>query len=461
MSRIYWSDDELLPLEAFQPRAGGGMRLYKKGGSAPNPNPGLIKQAESAERVGMRSLDLQEDYMNWSKGFYDDLRPYMEKLAQQQYDISESNRMRADEYADYERNTFRPLEQDLVRQAAEFNTDAKREELARTASADVSQAFGVARQQNDRDLMARGLSPDSGRFAALNTQLNLQEALARAGAQNNARTQAEGLGFARQMDAAALGRNLAPNASTAYGVSLQASNQAGNSYQQPGSYMSGAYGQGSNMLGQATNAYGTAGNIYGQEFNARMQGYNAQQQAEGAFWGGLGSAAGMIGSKLIPSSEEYKKDKKSIGKGKALEGINNLDVERWRYKTGFQDDREHIGPYAEDFKREFGVGSGKEIDLRDALGVTMKAVQDLTQEVRGLRKANGGSIHKGKGPVSGPGGPVDDKIPAMLSDGEYVLPADTTRKLGVKNLNRLVDETHTPAAIQRARRKRGLKGKKK
>ena len=55
--------------------------------------------------------------------------------------------------------------------------------------------------------------------------------------------------------------------------------------------------------------------------------------------------------------------------------------------------------------------------------------------------------------MEGPGGPVDDKVPAMLSRGEYVLPADTAKKIGKANLDRIVAQTHTPAEVQR----RGLK----
>jgi hypothetical protein len=64
----------------------------------------------------------------------------------------------------------------------------------------------------------------------------------------------------------------------------------------------------------------------------------------------------------------------------------------------------------------------------------------------------------GAGGVRGPGGPVDDKIPAMLSDGEYVLPADTVKAIGKKNIDKVVDKTHTPASVQRKRK--ALKGKK-
>lgn len=383
MSRWHKSEWDLLPERAFQPKFGTGPFSYGmtleggKGGKAPDPNPGMIASAQASERVGNRALDLQEDYMNWSKSFYDELKPTITKLAEQEYEISAANKARADEYAEYERNTFRPMEQKLIQQANEFDTEAKREELARKGAADVSQGFGVARDQLNRQLASQGMRPSAQKFAALNAKMNNQEALARAGVQTQARTDAENLAFARNMDVVGLGKGLATNASTAYGVSLNASNQSGNTGMSGGNFMSQAYGQGSNMLGQASSAYGTAGNIYGQEFNARMQGYNAKQQAQGAFWGGIGQAAGRIGA--------------------AYMGMPMADGGR----------------------------------------------------VRGLA---------GGGRVRGPGGPVDDEIPAMLSDGEYVLPADTVEKIGVKKLDKIVKKTHTPAHVQR--KKRGLKGRR-
>lgn len=41
------------------------------------------------------------------------------------------------------------------------------------------------------------------------------------------------------------------------------------------------------------------------------------------------------------------------------------------------------------------------------------------------------------GLVSGPGGPTDDKVPALLSDGEYVVNAAAVNRIGVRNLNAL------------------------
>ena len=48
------------------------------------------------------------------------------------------------------------------------------------------------------------------------------------------------------------------------------------------------------------------------------------------------------------------------------------------------------------------------------------------------------------GPVSGPGGPTDDKVDIKASHGEYVLPADTVAAVGVPALDGLRDATHVP-----------------
>ncbi len=48
------------------------------------------------------------------------------------------------------------------------------------------------------------------------------------------------------------------------------------------------------------------------------------------------------------------------------------------------------------------------------------------------------------GHVRGPGTSTSDSIPAKLSDGEFVLPTDTVRKVGVRRLQDLVHDTHTP-----------------
>lgn len=77
-----------------------------------------------------------------------------------------------------------------------------------------------------------------------------------------------------------------------------------------------------------------------------------------------------------------------------------------------------------------------------AAGMMYKRADGGYIDSKGLRMANGGPVH-------GPGGPVDDKVPAMLSHGEYVIPADVVQAKGVEFFDKLKEKYHTPAAMQR------------
>ena len=48
----------------------------------------------------------------------------------------------------------------------------------------------------------------------------------------------------------------------------------------------------------------------------------------------------------------------------------------------------------------------------------------------------------------GDGSGIDDTVPAMVSEGEYVIPADVVRRKGEEFFDKLVEKYHTPAAQQ-------------
>lgn len=375
-----------------------------KGGDAPDPNPGMLASADAAREIAAVQKQTADEMLAFYKTQYAEMKPILKEVTDTDMAIQKANAARADEYAAYERETFRPLEKQIVKDAEEYATESKREALATQAAADVNTAFTGARAQEGRALSRMGVNPNSSRFAALNNQLTFGQAATAAGAMNKTRTDAEQLGFARRMDAASLGRGLAGNASTAYGVSLNAGEGVRTNAMAGGSFMGSGYGAAQQGYSSAANSYGTAGNIYGQEFQGRMQGYQAQQQAAAGMMSGIGSAIGT-------------------GVGAYMSG--GLSV----------------------------IGAAKK--SADG-GIIRKANGGVIKRRGALMLADG--AHVGAGPVSGPGGPIDDKVPALLSDGEYVLPADTTAKIGKENLDKLVKETHTPAAVQRKRK--ALKGKK-
>ena len=82
------------------------------------------------------------------------------------------------------------------------------------------------------------------------------------------------------------------------------------------------------------------------------------------------------------------------------------------------------------------VFSGSIFDRRKALE---------EQERKASSYADGGRVRP-RGFVAGPGTGTSDSIKARLSDGEYVLPADTVAAVGVPALDALKDATHTPVA---------------
>lgn len=66
------------------------------------------------------------------------------------------------------------------------------------------------------------------------------------------------------------------------------------------------------------------------------------------------------------------------------------------------------------------------------------------------REAAAGMKHGG--PVKGKGTATSDSVPAMLSKGEYVMPADSVKHFGVKTLDAMRKATHTPIAKLGAKR---------
>jgi hypothetical protein len=73
----------------------------------------------------------------------------------------------------------------------------------------------------------------------------------------------------------------------------------------------------------------------------------------------------------------------------------------------------------------------------------------------GLSMADGGDVDDGRnsdGFVNtgmGDGSGIDDTVPIMASDGEYVIPADVVRIKGQEFFDRLVAKYHVPAEEQR------------
>ena len=211
---------------------------------------------------------------------YEEMRPLLQGIATTQQDAQRQQMQQAQDYYNYQQETFRPVERGLVAEAERFNTDAYREQQAREAAASAGRAFETTQAASQRAMAARGVNPNSGAGMALATQGNLGLAAARAGAMTGARQQAEQIGYARRMDAAGLGRNLAGASIAAYQGANQSGTSAGGMYQSAG-----------NQLQQGLS---NAGSTYGNMANIQSGVYNNAQNSQNEFLGTLiGAGATM------------------------------------------------------------------------------------------------------------------------------------------------------------------------
>ena len=59
--------------------------------------------------------------------------------------------------------------------------------------------------------------------------------------------------------------------------------------------------------------------------------------------------------------------------------VDRLDIGKWRYRPEMGlGDENHLGPYAEQFREVFGIGDGVTINAVDAIGICLKAIQELS-----------------------------------------------------------------------------------
>lgn len=333
-------------------------------GDAPEPDP-LIGQAAKA------NAETAKEALAWYKDLYtNELLPMQKEqqalaknLVDRYLGSMEKQQQFAEKQNAYYESTFKPVEQQMVRDAMNYDSAENISRRQGIAAANVQQQFSNAQQENARNLSRYGLNPNSGAFAATNERLMREAALQKAGASTGAAFDTMDRGIALRAGAANFGRNMPNTAATYYGNANNAGGMAMNTSTQQNQTAvnnAGVMGQGYNQFTQGMNS---AGNLMLGDFQGRMQGYQAQQQALGGLGQGLGMAFGMT--------------------------------------------------------KGFGMF------------------------------ADGGGVHEGAGHVRGPGGPVDDKVPAMLSAGEYVIPADVVKAKGLEFFEKLKQKYHTPAAIQR------------
>lgn len=342
------------------------------------------------------NADIAQQALDWYKKSYADQAPLREQAAAKANEVSDAqlasmrqNDAISKDYWNYQQSTFRPMERAIVDAAQNYDTEARSEQKAGQAMADVEQQLAAAQGQQTRQLTRMGVNPNGGKFAAMSNQMTMAGALGKASAATKAREGVELQGYARKMDAANLGRNLASNQATSAGVALNAGNSAANTGGMALSQAQNATNQAAQGFNTAIQGNNSAGNIYGQV--AQMQ------SKDSGIMGALGTVAGgFLGgngfAKMIDSDMNVKKGIKPVSDEQALAAVEKTPVSKWTYKEGEGDGGTHVGPMAQHVNATMGeqaAPGGKQIDLITMNGVSMAAIAALSRKVDKLAKAKG------------------------------------------------------------------------
>lgn len=270
----------------------GTLAGYASSKSATDAAKGATAAAQSSADA---ATQLGRDQLAFSMRQYDEAAPYREAAAKTAQQVSEAQLAQmkqqeelAREYAEYNRTTFRPLEQSIVADAQNYDTPAKREAAATSAIADVNKRFASVNDATARRLAASGIDPGSTRAMSVMDGQAIEQAKAGAGAAYTARKGVETTGFARKMDAASLGRNLPSSQATSAQIALTSGNNAtGNAGAALAANNSGVP-QVQNAYNSAVQSNVAAGGLYSSAAQlAQRAGVISDAQ-----WGALGDSMG-------------------------------------------------------------------------------------------------------------------------------------------------------------------------
>ena len=263
--------------------------MSKKDVDAPDYTPLTDAGNKASDKMGT----IGQGVIDFAQKEYDKNAPRLDEIGDAQKGLMAEQGAQGKDYFDYYKSTFRPLEQSIVDDANNFNTEAYRNQLATQAAADSGLAFNRTTKANERAMVSMGVNPNSGRFQGIGAQNALMQSTNRAAAMTSTRERAADAGFNRKVQAAGLGNYLSGASTAAYNNSVNAGSNAANSYQAAGkNYMQGATIGGS-LVGQGLNMnLDVLGSIMNNKTKIAMQESENRGSLMGDIGGALGGAAG-------------------------------------------------------------------------------------------------------------------------------------------------------------------------
>lgn len=373
------------------------------------------------------------------------------RLMEQAYDYSLEDRERY-------RDVAIPFQDKILAEAQGWDSPERQAQMAAEAQADVQRQADAQRRNVDAQLSGMGIDPSQMRAGAIANTLGLQTAAMGAMQGNNARQQVQQQGIAMRGNAANILAGLPAQGAQQQGIASNNAGQASNMIAQgQNSQLAGintysalgqtAAGLRSNALnnysnwtgsptqwagmsnqgmGMASNSIMNAGNVLTQGYQNRLAQFNAQAGATSGMLSGLGAVAGGFAS---------------FAEGGDVKGVPRKRIPK-SGETTVRDFENKIEAPAGSALKRAPVWQDRASAVGDALTAAAGAGGDyipdeLENNIRATYYAEGG---KSGGAL--PARQSQDQIPAMLSHGEYIVPADVVRAKGVEFFDNLTKKYH-------------------
>ena len=420
------------------------------------PDYGPAKSFFSENAKLLKELGL--DSLDWGKEQWASQQELLDRILQTQEGIAESRLGAAEDWQRRYEESFVPLEQQLVRDAETFSTQARQDQEAAARMGDVGRAFEAQRNQAQKRLESYGIDPSNTRAQALDAAVRTQEAVAKVQAANEGRRYVEDKARELRNQAINLGQANVGQATRGY---LDAANVGSGVLQ---NQLAGLTG-GQQLMQQSAlpwldatgRAYTGALNIDQQRFQnevARQQMKNAGKTdwmggagmlagiaaapftggaslALPTFAGGMGGGTPTTPMQAIPNTPSMM----GAPAGWGNPGVPGYADGGYVGPTNY-DDNYASGVATKSAQRQMGPGINFAAGIPIGYACGGKAGYAYGGEVDGWT-----NVGTQDGEIRGIGGPKDDLIDAKLSDGEYVIPAEVVRRKGTEFFDKMIEKT--------------------
>ena len=357
--------------------------------------------------------------------------------------------------------TFADLGQ-LRQQAADYGSVANKNKAATQAEADYQTQFNAGINNLDQNLASYGIDPSNPASIRAKSEMANNAFATGAGGVTAGRNQMGNQAYAMNSDIVNMGLGLPAQATSAANSAGNAMSQAGSLNNQANATASQNWG---NLAGAGIALSGTKlgtsiGNLFadgglirrfeGGGFVSPFANGGMAQAPTGYAMGG--QTKGIVGAmNSIQPAPPPSSAGPSEGQALLTNGIQGYALASKLAKT--QVDKALAGMNG-NAALDAGMGDYGTIGNFGASAAAASAETGADVALADLPEilafaANGGSIHPMShhpkngipgGPVHGPGGPKDDLIPAMLSNGEFIMPVGTVKKYGLDKLEKMRQE---------------------